>query len=185
MFILRKIFSFFIDTAQTLLLFASFFVFIYIFFFRPFQVNGDSMFPNFHDKEYILTDLISLRFDELKKGDVIVFRYPLDEEKDFIKRIIAVAGDTILLKDNNIYINNEKLDQHMYLNSDVKTYPSSFLKEGIPLSVPENMYFVMGDNRPYSSDSREWGFVKKNEVIGRSLFAYWPLDRIRRITNPY
>lgn len=185
MFIIRKIFSFFIDTIQTILLAASVFLVIYIFLFRPFQVSGLSMFPNFEDKEYVLTDLISYRFQQPKLGDVIVFQAPKDADKDFIKRTIGLPGDIVSMRDGNIYVNNQKLDESKYLKEIVKTYGGSFLNEGQSVTVPEGEYFVVGDNRSYSSDSREWGFVKQNLIIGKSLFVYWPPNRVRWIQNPF
>ena len=183
--ILQKIWSFLIDTVQTILLAASMFLVIYIFLFRPFQVNGLSMYPNFQDKEYVLTNLIALRFQDPTRGDVIVFKAPTDQEKDYIKRILGIAGDTILLENGNVYINNQKLDESRYLKEEVKTYGGSFLKDSKEITVPQGQYFVMGDNRPYSSDSREWGFLKRSEVIGQSFFVYWPATQIRIIKNPY
>lgn len=185
MFILRKLYFFLLDIIQTLLLTASVFLVIYIFIFRPFQVTGQSMYPNFHDKEFVLTNLIVLRFQEPKRGDVIVFKAPVDNEKDFIKRVIGIPLDTVMLKDNAIYVNNKKLDESKYLSEDVKTYGGSFLREGQTVDVSDNAYFVLGDNRSYSSDSREWGFVKNDLIIGESFFVYWPLNRIRFIKNPY
>lgn len=185
MFILRKIYAFLIDTIQTILLAASLFVVIYIFLFRPFQVNGLSMYPNFSDKEYILTNVISLRFTELKRGDVVVFKAPPDPEKDFIKRVIGLPGDDVYVKDGDVYVNNQKLNEEAYLKNDVKTYGGSFIKEGQVVTIPDGQYLVFGDNRPYSSDSREWGFVKKDEIIGLSFYAYWPVDRARLIKNPF
>ncbi len=96
--ILRKIYSFLLDTIQTFLLAAAVFLIIYAFLFRPFEVKGDSMYPNFKDKQYVLTNLISLRFSDPKQGDVVVFNAPNDKEKDYIKRVIGIAGDTIMLK---------------------------------------------------------------------------------------
>lgn len=143
------------------------------------------MFPNFEDKEYVLTDLISYRFSDPKLGDVIVFQAPKDADKDYIKRVIGVPGDIVSLRDGEVYLNNIKLNESAYLKNTVKTYSGSFLKEGQTVAVPQGQYFVLGDNRPYSSDSREWGFVKKDKVIGRSLFVYWPPNRTRLIQNPY
>src|SRR5688500_16458386 len=97
--ILRKMYFFFIDTMQTILLAASIFLVIYIFLFRPFQVSGESMDPTFKNKEYILTNLITLRFENPHKGDVIVFKAPTDQEKDFIKRVIATEGDSVVIKE--------------------------------------------------------------------------------------
>jgi signal peptidase I len=185
MWILRKIYYFFVDTLQSILIAASIFLVIYMFFFRPFQVNGESMHPNFEDGEYVLTNLITLRFHDPVQGDVIVFKAPPDPEKDFIKRVIGVPGDSVMLKDGDVYVNAKLLDQSGFLSSDVKTYGGSFLKEGEPITVPEGEFFVMGDNRPYSSDSREWGFVKREEVIGESFFIYWPLNRSEVVKNPY
>lgn len=183
--ILRKIYAFLLDSVQTFLIAAAVFLVIYAFLFRPFEVKGDSMFPNFHDSEYVLTNLIALRFQNPKLGDVVVFKAPPDPTKDYIKRIVGISGDTVSVKDGNVYVNGRMLDESKYLKPDVKTYGGGFLKEGETIKVPENKFMVLGDNRLYSSDSREWGFVKKDEVIGQSLFVYWPLTRARLIHNPF
>ncbi len=184
MFILRKIYTFLVDIVETLLLAAAAFLVIYVFLFRPFQVNGASMYPNFTDREYILTNIISLNFEKPKKGEVIVFKSPQDEEKDFIKRVIAVPGDKIYIKDGSVFLNGHMLDESKYLKSDVRTYGGSFLKEGKEVEVPLENYFVMGDNRSYSSDSREWSFVPLKSVIGKSFFVYWPLGEMRVVKTP-
>lgn len=142
------------------------------------------MFPNFYDKEYVLTNLIGLRFENPKKGDVIVFVAPLDKEKDYIKRVIGTVGDTVSLKDGDVYLNNQKLNESAYLKPEVKTYGESFLREGQEVTVPQGEYFVLGDNRPFSSDSRDWGFVKRDAIIGQSFLIYWPIDHLRVIKNP-
>lgn len=182
---LRKIYAFLIDTVQTLLLVFAVFLVIYIFLFRPFQVSGNSMHPTFTDRQYILTNIITLKFGEPKKGDIIVFKAPLDPEKDYIKRVIGVPGDTVLLKDGDVYVNGKLLDQSKYLKPSDKTYGGSFLRENEPKTVAEDSFFVMGDNRSGSSDSREWGFVPLKSVIGKSLFVYWPLDKMEIVKNPY
>lgn len=181
----RKIYTFLLDAVQTLLVAAAVFLVIYMFLFRPFEVNGESMHPNFLDREYVLTNLIALRFGNPKLGDVVVFKAPPDPEKDYIKRVIGIAGDSVMIKDGDVYLNNQLLDQNAYLKNDVKTYSGAFLKEGEAVSVPPGEYFVMGDNRSYSSDSREWGFVKQDELIGESFFVYWPITSMRFVSNPY
>lgn len=183
--ILRKIYSFLLDSVQTFLIAAAVFLVIYVFLFRPFEVKGESMYPNFYDKEYVLTNLISLRLQDPKVGDVLVFKAPPDPEKDYIKRVIAIPGDTVSIKDGLVYVNGKQLDESGYLSSTVKTYSGAFLADGETITVPKDEYFVMGDNRVYSSDSREWGFVKKSELIGNSFFVYWPLNRMRLISNPF
>lgn len=182
---LKKIYSLFLDVAQTFLMAASIFLVIYIFIFRPFQVSGESMFPTFKNKEYILTNLIGLRFDSPHRGDVIVFKAPSDEEKDFIKRVIGEPGDTVMLKDGLVYVNSVKLDESKYLASDVLTYGGSFMKEEEPVTVPAGNYFVLGDNRLYSSDSREWGFLPLKDLIGKSFYVYWPINSLRMVENPF
>ena len=183
--ILRKIYNFTLDTMQTILMAASVFLVVYIFLFRPFQVSGESMYPTFKNKEYIMTNLITLRLHDLKRGDVIVFHAPPDLEKDFIKRIIALPEDTIYLKDGYVFVNNAKAYESPYLKSDVRTYGGSFMKEEVTVTVPTDNYIVMGDNRPFSSDSREWGFLSKSKIIGKSQFVYWPINTIRWIKNPF
>lgn len=185
MSILRKLYLFLLDTIQTLLFAASIFLVVYMFLFRPFQVSGTSMWPNFQDKEYVLTNLIVLRFENPKRGDVIVFKAPIDPDKDFIKRVIGAPGDTVSVKDGGVYVNGEKLDESSYLSSDVKTIGGAFLRDGTSITVPSDEYFVLGDNRPFSSDSREWGFVKSDEILGESFLVYWPLNQIKLIKNPY
>lgn len=182
--ILRKIYVFLIDIVQTLLLAAAVFLVIYVFLFRPFQVNGDSMFPNFTDKEYILTNIITLNFRDPKKNEVIVFKAPPDPEKDFIKRVIGTAGDRVMVKDTHVFLNGQELNESKYLKPDVATYGGSFLKEGSEVTVPAEKFFVMGDNRNYSSDSREWGFVSKADIIGKSFFVYWPPDKVGPVKTP-
>lgn len=183
--ILRKIYSFLLDSVQTFLIAAAVFLVIYVFLFRPFEVKGESMYPNFYDKEYVLTNLIALRLQSPKTGDVIVFKAPPDPDKDYIKRVIASPGETISIKDSVVYINGVILDESEYLSPDVKTYLGAFMDEGETVTVPPDQYFVMGDNRVYSSDSREWGFVKKSDLIGNSMLVYWPVNRMRFVENPY
>ena len=181
----RKAYFFTLDLLQTVLLAASIFLVIYIFLFRPFQVSGDSMYPTFKNGEYILTNLIALRTNGLQRGDVIVFQAPPDPEKDFIKRVIGLPGDTVELKNGFVYVNGKKLDESPYLHSDVRSYGGAFLKDSQPYTVPTDDYFVMGDNRPFSSDSREWGIVARSKIIGKSFFVYWPLSVMRLVHNPF
>ncbi|MGI8419638.1 MAG: signal peptidase I [Candidatus Levyibacteriota bacterium] len=181
----KKAYAFTLDLLQTICLAAAIFLVIYIFLYRPFQVSGDSMYPTFKDKEYIMTDMISLKFGDPRRGDVIVFHAPPDPEKDFIKRVIGLPGDTVLLKDGFVYINGKQVNESVYLHSDVRTYGGNFLHVGQPFTVPPGNYIAFGDNRPFSSDSREWGLVPIKLIIGKSLFVYWPLSAMRVVHNPF
>lgn len=181
----RKAYFFTLDLLQTILLAASIFLVIYIFLYRPFQVSGDSMYPTFKNQEYIMTDLISLKLGDPHRGDVIVFKAPTDNEKDFIKRVIGLPGDTVELDNGFVSVNGKKLDESVYLHSDVRTYGGNFLHDGQPYTVPAGNYIVFGDNRPFSSDSREWGLLTRKAIIGRSVFVYWPVNVMRLIHNPF
>jgi signal peptidase I len=191
--IARKIYAFLIDGVETLLIAAAIFLIIYAFLFRPFNVSGQSMYPNFHNGEYVITNLIGFEdlkvyhasFGTLKYGDVVVFVAPPDPTKDYIKRVVGVAGDTISIKSGSVYRNGQLVDESPYLSPDVKTEQGAFLGEGQTVTVPTNDYFVLGDNRPESADSRSWGFVPKDNIVGKSMLVYWPLDRLRFVKNPY
>lgn len=182
---LRKIYLFFVDIIQTLLLAAAVFLVIYVFLFRPFQVNGNSMYPNYYHGEYVLTNIISLHFEGPALGDIIVFKSPSDPEKDFIKRVIGTPKDTILIKNGGVYVNGKRLDESAYLDPSVITYGGSFIKEDGEVTAAKDEYFVLGDNRSSSSDSREWGFVPRKSIIGKSFFVYWPPKSIGFVKNPY
>lgn len=181
----KKVYYFLLDFFQTILIVAAGVLVVYVFLFRPFEVKGDSMLPNFHDGEHIITNLLASRFGEPALGEVIVFSAPPEPEKDFIKRVIGVPGDTIQIKEGKVYLNGTLLDESGYVPSDVLTYPGSFLQEEEVVQVPQNQYFVLGDNRPESSDSREWGFVPKKNVIGESFIVYLPLSKLGLVENPF
>lgn len=169
----RKVVSFVGDTVQSFVLAGAIFAVVYLFLLQPHQVVGDSMLPNFENGEYILTDKISYKTREPQRGEVIVFKAPTSLEKDFIKRVIAKSGDKIKLYGGKIYLNGEELKEK-YIPTDFKTFSSRAIQENIEYEVPQGSYFVLGDNRLNSSDSREWGFLKRDAIIGRSFIVYWP-----------
>lgn len=181
--IFRKIISFLTDTLQTIVVAGAVFAIIYLFLAQPHQVVGNSMFPNFHDKEYILTDKISYRVRLPERGEVIVFKAPNNIGKDYIKRIIGKPEDKVSIQNGKVFVNDQILIEN-YLPSDNKTFAGSFIKEGVTYEVPFNTYFLLGDNRMNSSDSREFGFVKKEDIIGRSFFVYWPPPAFSVLQTP-
>ncbi len=183
MTILQKLYAILIDLAETLVIAGAIFVVIYAFLFRPFQVNGQSMYPNYHNGEYILTNLITLRISDIKRGDVVVFNAPVDDDKDFVKRIIGEPGDEVMVKAGFVFVNGIRLDESGYLPPDYKTYAGAFISEGQTVVVPEGSYFVLGDNRNFSSDSREWGFVPRDKMIGKSFLVYWPINEFKFVKH--
>lgn len=131
------------------------------------------MQPNYPDGEFLLTDKITYRFNQPQRGDVIVFKAPVNEEDDYIKRIIGLPGERVSIIDGKVYINGILLKEE-YLSPTLYTTGGLFLPNNKEVTVPENHFFVMGDNRPYSSDSRAWGFVPRENIIGKAWFVYWP-----------
>ncbi|PJE63928.1 signal peptidase I [Candidatus Roizmanbacteria bacterium CG10_big_fil_rev_8_21_14_0_10_45_7] len=175
MFFLRSLWLLFLDFLETIVVSLAIFAVVYIFLFQPHQVDGQSMEPNFHHREYILTDKISYRIHNPSRGDVIVFHSPQDERVDFIKRIIGIPGDLINISGGHVYLNGTQLLEQ-YINNPGHVLPGKFLHEGAEIEVPTSQYFVMGDNRNHSSDSREWGLITAGEIVGRAFFRYWPLS---------
>lgn len=171
----EKFRSHIIDFIQTLVVFGAIFALIYMFAAQPHKVSGRSMVPTFMDGDYIFTDKITYRLKEPTHGDIIVLKNPRDETQDFIKRIIALPGDIVKIENNSIYVNGMKLNE-TYLPQNTTTQGGSFLREGGEVKVGPNQYFVIGDNRNHSSDSREWGSITKEEIIGKVFFRYFPLN---------
>ncbi len=151
---------------------------------QPFYVKGASMEPNFHDHEYLIIDEISYRFTPPVRGQVIVFRYPRDPQEYFIKRIIGLPGEEVQIKDGQIIIFNSVHPEGItleekYLPADLATYASSDLK----IAVGPDEYFVLGDNRNASKDSRSFGPVNKSFVTGKVLFRGWPVNEMTFFTK--
>ncbi|MBC9783380.1 signal peptidase I [Heliobacterium chlorum] len=144
---------------------------IRFFLFQPFYIPSGSMEPTLMPLDRIIVSKVNYYFSEPKRGDIIVFRYPLDESRDFVKRVIALGGETVEIRNNQLYVNGEKISEP-YL-------PPLKMEDFGPKAVPEGQLFVMGDNRNHSDDSRRWGFVPRNNIIGKAVFLYWPLNRIR------
>jgi signal peptidase I len=170
--VLNSIFDFF----QGIVVFMALLVMVYLFLFSPQEINGQSMFPTFYDKELLITNKIVYKFQEPKRGEVVIFKSPRNKEIDYIKRVIGLPGETIVLKSSSFYINDQILPEP-YLESTVITSAGAFLTEGVPFTVPDGTYFVCGDNRPHSSDSREFGPIPVEDFIGKALFRYWPVNK--------
>lgn len=165
------------DTFETIVLALVIFVLVYFFVAAPHQVKGLSMYPTFDDKQLILTDKISYRLGVPKYRDVVVFKAPTNPDYDYIKRIIGVPGDKIRIEQNGVYVNDKLLDES-YLPESTITSEGVFLSFNREITVPDDEYFVMGDNRSGSSDSRAWGFVKRKELIGKVFFRYFPFNKV-------
>ncbi|MBI2334908.1 signal peptidase I [Candidatus Daviesbacteria bacterium] len=162
-----------IDLIQTLVIFGAIFTIIYLFVAQPHKVSGNSMLPTLRNNDYILTYKLGYRLGAPQQGDIIVLKNPRDESQDFIKRILAIPGDTIKIEGGEVFVNDRALPE-TYLPPDLQTRSGAFLSEGQSIKVGPNQYFVLGDNRSHSSDSREWGGVTRAEIVGKAFFRYWP-----------
>ncbi|HPJ17064.1 MAG TPA: signal peptidase I [Candidatus Woesebacteria bacterium] len=171
-----------LEFVQSIVLALSVFVLIYLFVAQPNEVKGNSMLPNFVNGEYLLTDKISYQLGEPKRGDVVVFKAPpsepcAEEQCEYIKRIIGVPGDKVMVKGGEVYLNGTKLNQS-FLPSDFVTEAGDFNSEGDEKTVPQGQYLCFGDNRSHSRDGREFGPIKKELIVGRAFFKYWPPQSI-------
>lgn len=135
---------------------------------QSYRVQGTSMQPGLQDGEYVLVNKIAYLFHAPERGDVIVFHYPYNTSEDFIKRVIGVPGDHITYNSTTVWVDGVKLDEP-YISQPANPSAKS-------LVVPQGDYFVMGDNRPASDDSRYWGFVPQYDIVGKAVAVYWPVN---------
>ncbi|MEG6521614.1 signal peptidase I [Desulfotomaculum sp. 1211_IL3151] len=144
---------------------------IRLFILEPFYIPSGSMEPNLMIGDRIIVSKVTYHLKEPQRGDIIVFKFPLDPSRNFVKRLIAKEGETIEIKNSVLYINNQPV-------------PENYLPKGLgfqdygPEKVPEGHYFMMGDNRNNSDDSRVWGFLDKELIVGKAEVIYWPMNRI-------
>src|SRR5690242_16353298 len=155
-------------------LFVSVFVsfFIIIFVYQPVKVEGGSMEPGLEDQERIVINKLAYRLESIERGDIVVFRYPRDTRKSFIKRVIGLPGDRIRIAYGHVFVNDQPIPES-YVPSDfldARSYPQTV--------VPENSYFVLGDHRCASNDSREFGPVMRSYIYGKAVFGYWPMEKL-------
>jgi len=147
-------------------------IMIVIFLYQPVKVEGTSMLPELKDQERIFVNKFVYRFGKISRRDIVVFWYPRDPSKSFIKRVIGLPGDTIEIRKGIVYVNGDPLDEP-YL---IPKYMDQ--KSMDPRTVEYGYYFVMGDDRKFSSDSRVWGLVPEKYIYGKAVFRYWPMSQI-------
>jgi signal peptidase I len=161
--------------ARDLLVSLAISAFIIIFLYQPVKVEGTSMMPGLEDQERIFVNKFVYRWEPIERGDIVVFRYPRDTTKSYIKRVIGLAGDHIRIVNGQVYVNGEALDE-AYVPSDYAD-ARSFGE----IMVPPNSYFVLGDHRTMSNDSRDFGAVNERYIYGKAVFGYWPMEKLGRL----
>lgn len=181
----------FVNFLQALVIVGFIIIVTYQFIMTPNQVHGESMLPNFISTDVVLTNRLPRWLGNssigqalgltLQPGDVVVVETPeLTSEDYIIKRLIAVPGDTIMVKQGRVYVNGKLLDERDYLPPERRTEAGTQLQDGVQLTVPEGRYAILGDNRPRSLDSRDQllGFIRQERVVGKVIFRFFPFDRI-------
>jgi signal peptidase I len=161
--------------ARDLLVSLAISAFIIIFLYQPVKVEGTSMMPGLEDQERIFVNKFVYRWEPIQRGDIVVFRYPRDTSKSYIKRVIGIAGDRIRIEGGQVYVNGEALDED-YVPSDyvdARSYDE--------IVVPTNSFFVLGDHRSMSNDSRDFGTVNERFIYGKAVFGYWPMEKLGRL----
>jgi len=177
-----EVLAFFWETTKIVAISLIIILPIRYFIVQPFFVKGASMESNFHDGDYLFVDEISYALNDPARGDVIIFRYPLDTKQFFIKRIVGLPSETVEIKDNKVIIYNIKNPQGLvlketYLDANQETTGSLRMK------LDANEYFVLGDNRFRSSDSRTWGALNESFITGRAFIRLWPFSKLSKISH--
>ena len=146
-------------------------VLIIVFLYQPVKVEGTSMMPGLTDQQRIFINKFVYRFEQVQRGDVVVFWYPMDRSKSYIKRVIGLPGEVVRITGGKVYINEEPLREPYILPEylDHRSYPLVQVRQGY--------YFVLGDHRSSSNDSRFWGTVAQEHIYGKAVLAYWPVDK--------
>jgi signal peptidase I len=155
-------------------------VVLIVFIYQPVKVEGTSMMPTLTDQERIFINKFTYSFGlgSIARGDTVVFWYPQDTSKSYIKRVIGIPGDRVRVESGQVYVNGHTLTEN-YVPPENRDFSS--WRDGQEQTVPEGKYFVLGDHRNQSSDSRMWGYVPRDNIYGKAVFVYWPLAKMGRV----
>ncbi len=170
----NEYFSFFVELGKITIISLAIILPVRYFLIQPFYVKGASMEPNFHNSDYLIVNEIDYRLHNPQRGDVIIFRYPLDTKEFFIKRVIGLPGERVLIKDHKIYIFKNGQEYRLQENYLPKW---DITNKGADVKLGPNQYFVLGDNREHSFDSRYFGPVDRRLIIGKVWFRGWPFSQ--------
>jgi signal peptidase I len=161
--------------ARDLLIALTIAAFFIIFLYQPVKVDGASMMPGLEDQERIFVNMFVYRWEPIQHGDIIVFRYPRDTSKSYIKRVIGVAGDHVRIENGQVFVNGKPIDEGYVPRdyADARSYGE--------VVVPAHCFFVLGDHRTMSNDSRDFGAVNERYIYGKAVFGYWPMEKLGRL----
>jgi signal peptidase I len=161
--------------ARDLLISIGISAFIIIFLYQPVEVEGTSMLPGLQDQERIFVNKFVYKFEAIQRGDIVVFHYPLDPSKSYIKRVVGVPGDRVRIRDGQVYVNGILL-REPYVPAEYFDVRSM-----VETSVAADSYFVLGDHRSMSNDSRDFGAVDQRYIFGKAVLVYWPVEKLAMV----
>lgn len=184
---MRRFFASLLEVLEVALVALGAVFLIRSFLIQPFLVSGASMAPTFQNGDYLLVDEVSYQFREPQRGEVVVFRYPSDESTFFIKRIVGIAGDTVAFENGKVKIVNDEHPDGVAINEGY--LPKGAMTNPRPgrnakFTLQEGEYVVLGDNRSYSYDSRDWGILRDSEIIGLVRLRLWPVSDFQVFAAP-
>ncbi len=180
---MKKFLAFVFDIVKMVVISLAIIIPVRYFLVQPFYVKGESMEPNFHENEYLMVDEISYRFNPPQRGEVVVFRYPKDPQDYYIKRLIGLPGETVFIKDGSVYVTATTGETFKIEEDYLPSYISTIALSEEPITLSEDEYFVLGDNRNASKDSRSFGAVKKSFIIGRVFLRGLPIHEFGLIKS--
>jgi signal peptidase I len=175
-----KLFSAFLDLIEVTFIGVAVFVIVYLFIGQPLEITGTSMEPTLANGEMIIAEKMTSRLDKLERGDIVVFKQPENKNVFVIKRIVGLPGDEITLTKDSVYINGTALNEDY-----VKTHQILVGKEQETINVATNSYFLMGDNRSNSTDSRKWGPIDEQDIVGKAVIVFSPFEKARLIESDF
>jgi len=178
----RNFLTIFFDILEITIISATIFLLVYLFVGQLLEVTGDSMDPTLLDKEQVLAEKLSIRFNPIDRGDIVIFKHPEQNDRLLIKRVIGLPFDIVKISTGRVYINGHMLDEY-YLDSGALTYANKSMLEGVEYAVPESSYILIGDNRDKSSDSRSFGPIRRELIVGKAAFVYYPFSSFRMIEH--
>lgn len=174
---IKQIVSFVYETIETSVFIGSFFIVSYLFIGFPTGVQGASMEPTLRTNDRIFVSRIDYKFSGIKRGDIVVVQSPSNPDIWFVKRAIGLPKDSILIRSGHVYVNSKLLEES-YISEQTNVWEGGIIKDNIPYVVPENSLFIMGDNRPRSLDSREFGAIPLSAVVGKAIYRFFPSDKM-------
>ncbi|MDP3982109.1 MAG: signal peptidase I [bacterium] len=181
---MKAIFLFIVELAKIVLIAIVIVVPIRAFVFQPFLVRGDSMQPNFANGDYLIVEELSYRFRDPKRGETVVFRFPQNPSSRYIKRIIGLPGEAVQIRNNQIIIETSLGSSDILVLNETSYLPGAQTVGSSRTVLGKDEYFVLGDNRQFSSDSRQWGILPEDHIIGRALLRVFPVQTFAKFSIP-